>query len=157
MRNGGWIHVRRSFFGAVWWKRVCCDLANICPYRSLPRVAFPCTAQIVHVAQHKSFTLRVTRSLADGWDWLERKTEENLILPTTARLLPEGSTWWFDPTRGFPARPFGTTFTAVPRRVGRRPDSGRFVGSVEISGFHGFRLHGFKRGVWILASVVRRV
>ena len=23
MRNGGWIHVRRSFFCAAWWKRVC--------------------------------------------------------------------------------------------------------------------------------------
>ena len=88
-------------------------------------------------------------------DWLDGGCQK-VFVESAARLLAEGSTWWFDPTRGFPARLFGTAFTAVPRRVGRRPDSGRFVGSVEISGFHGFRLHGFKRGVRILASVVRR-
>ena len=81
---------------------------------------------------------------------------QKVFVESAARLHARGSTWWFDPTRGFPARPFGTTFTAVPRRVGRRPDSGRFVGSVEISGFHGFRLHGSESGFWTLPRVVRR-
>ena len=54
---------------------------------------------------------------------------QKVFVESAARLHARGSTWWFDPTRGFPARPFGTTFTAVIRRVGRRPDSGRFVGS----------------------------
>ena len=81
---------------------------------------------------------------------------QKVFVESAATLLAQGSTWWCDPTGGFPARLFGTTLTAVIRRVGRRLDLGRFVGSVEISGFHGFRLHGFESGVSTLATVVRR-